>query len=151
MSWARANSPGHVQQRGAEARRWLTEWCERHLQVYRNKTVTVTKQIGQLIDPEYSTIIYAETYNGTVSGHTIWGTTITQNNWMDGNHNWNCQTDASGNHLSGCIGNGCPTTGGIELYWEDGKYPHDSGSAGGTMDNCLYASYGPYPYCTVGG
>lgn len=115
-----------------------------------NKTVLVTNQIGQLIDPEYSTITYAETYAGTVSGHTIWGTTITQNNWMDGNHNWNYQTDASGNHLSGCSGNGCPSTGGIEWYWEDGKYPHDTGSAGGTMDNCLYASYGPYPYCTIG-
>ena len=119
---------------------------------FTNSSASYEKKVSVAgsFDPEYSQITYAETYSSTGSGHYIWGSDNSQNNWMNGNRNWQYQTDASGDHLSGCSGNGCPSTGGLEWYWLDGSYPHDTPQEGGILEMCGYASYGSYPECTVG-
>jgi hypothetical protein len=105
-------------------------------------------------DPEFSDEQYYESCScGLTTGeHEIWGSTWTQNTWIDGSgvfHNHSTPSSPCSKTTAGCPFYGPP--GSFAMYWQNGFYPGDSGSNGGTLISCLYESYpSNYPYCTIG-
>lgn len=110
------------------------------------------------MDGEFSDILYHQSCscNLNTNEHEIWGGTWTQNQYRNSSGNFINHTTPSQcqNIQAGCptgsFGYGSGGTGGLGMYWENGKYPGDSGSHGGTLDSCLYQAYSSsYPYCTT--
>jgi len=108
------------------------------------------------LDPEFSDEVYYMSCSCSlaVNEHEIWGAAWTQNTYINNAGSFNNHTTPS---TCVVVAAGCPSSSfigghGLAMYWENGKYPGNSGSNGGTLDTCLYQqTYGSYLYCTIGG